>query len=59
MKIVLLAGGKGTRLWPATTNDIPKQFLRIFDNNTMIEKIYNQLCNIYDKEDIYISTNNE
>lgn len=59
MKIVLLAGGKGTRLWPATTDNIPKQFLKIFDNSTMIQKIYDQLCKIYNKNDIYISTNKE
>ena len=59
MKIVLLAGGKGKRLWPASTDEIPKQFLKIYGNDTMIEKTYNDLCSLYDKNDIYIATNRE
>lgn len=59
MKIVLLAGGKGTRLWPASTNEIPKQFLKIYGDDTMIERVYNNLCLLYNKDDIYIATNEE
>lgn len=59
IKIVLLAGGKGTRLWPISTDDMPKQFLKIYGDDTMIEKIYNDLCSLYNKEDIYIATNDE
>ena len=28
-KILVLAGGSGTRFWPKSTKDKPKQFLRI------------------------------
>ncbi len=59
IKIVLLAGGKGTRLWPISTDDMPKQFLKIYGDDTMIEKIYNDLCSLYNKKDIYIATNAE
>ena len=29
---VILAGGSGTRLWPLSRKEKPKQFLEIFNN---------------------------
>ena len=34
---VILAGGGGTRLWPLSRRDHPKQFLRLFGENTMLQ----------------------
>ena len=36
MKIIILAGGKGTRLWPMSRKTLPKQFLKI-NNKTLLE----------------------
>ena len=30
LRPILLAGGSGTRLWPLSTEDMPKQFIPIF-----------------------------
>jgi len=38
MKIVILAGGSGKRLWPLSSNDFPKQFLKIFDKESLLQK---------------------
>ncbi len=40
MKItpVILSGGSGTRLWPLSTNEKPKQFLPLVSNYTMIQE---------------------
>ena len=37
MKIVILCGGSGTRLWPLSTDEKPKQFLKL----TIIENFEN------------------
>jgi mannose-1-phosphate guanylyltransferase len=34
---VILAGGKGERFWPRSRRDFPKQFLRLFGNQSLIE----------------------
>ena len=57
MKFVLLSGGKGKRLWPLSTDSVPKQFIPLFeDSNSMLKKTYNSVLSISDREDIYIAT---
>lgn len=34
---LILAGGGGTRLWPRSRNKTPKQFLRLFNNQTLMQ----------------------
>ena len=38
MKIVILAGGKGTRLWPMSRAAFPKQFLKIGDQLSLLQR---------------------
>lgn len=40
MKIipVILSGGSGTRLWPLSRKDYPKQYLPLVDDNTMLQE---------------------
>ncbi|MEL0011865.1 MAG: sugar phosphate nucleotidyltransferase [Alphaproteobacteria bacterium] len=33
---VILSGGSGTRLWPMSRRDVPKQFLPLMGDNTML-----------------------
>lgn len=56
MKIVILAGGSGTRLWPKSRKKKPKQFAKIVNNRTMIENTYDRLMGFFDMKDIYFST---
>lgn len=37
---VVLSGGAGTRLWPASRESHPKPFLKLADGQTLIEKTY-------------------
>ena len=34
---VIMAGGSGTRFWPKSTKKLPKQFLRLVGEETMIQ----------------------
>lgn len=37
---VILSGGAGTRLWPASRESHPKPFMKLADGETLIEKTY-------------------
>ncbi len=38
MKCLVLAGGRGERLWPLSRNDFPKQFIRIQKNHSLFQE---------------------
>jgi mannose-1-phosphate guanylyltransferase len=40
---LLLAGGKGTRFWPLSREDHPKQLLRLFSDRTLVEETYDRV----------------
>lgn len=54
---LILAGGIGSRFWPQSTEDKPKQFLRLLGNDTMIQMTYNLMKKIVPEERIFIVTN--
>ena len=55
MRIVLMAGGSGTRLWPLSTSNLPKQFISLFDNKkSMLTMTYEKVYELSDN--IYVST---
>ena len=58
MKIVILAGGAGTRLWPMSTETLPKQFQKLVSDKTMLQETLERVS-FLDPKDIYISTNAE
>ncbi|MDP2642265.1 MAG: sugar phosphate nucleotidyltransferase [Candidatus Peregrinibacteria bacterium] len=56
MKAVILAGGGGTRLWPLSVEESPKQFQKLVSEKTLIEETLDRLS-FLDPKDIYIATN--
>lgn len=56
MKIVIFAGGSGTRLWPISRKQFPKQFQPIIDNKSTIELRVEQLAPTFGWNNIYFST---
>lgn len=57
MKAVILAGGGGTRLWPVSRKNTPKQVQPFIDNDTLLQKTYKRIRNKFAEEDIFVSTN--
>ncbi|RLC38495.1 hypothetical protein DRH27_02110 [Candidatus Falkowbacteria bacterium] len=58
MKIVIRAGGIGTRLWPMSRADNPKQFQNIIGSKSMLRNTYERIAPLLDKPgDLFISVN--
>jgi len=55
---VILAGGKGWRLWPSSREQHPKQFVDFFGSGrTQLQQTYDRFLKILPKDYIYVSTN--
>jgi len=53
---VIMAGGKGTRFWPLSTEDKPKQFLKLLGDQTMLQMTVKRLLPLIPLERIFIVT---
>ncbi|MBT4137511.1 MAG: mannose-1-phosphate guanylyltransferase [Candidatus Latescibacteria bacterium] len=56
MKIVIRAGGIGTRLWPFSRQTQPKQFHALVGTETMVQEAVSRVMPIADIGDIFVST---
>lgn len=55
---VILAGGKGRRLWPCSRNEKPKQFIDFFSTGkTLLQQTFDRMRKLIPIENIYVSTN--
>ena len=55
---ILMAGGVGSRFWPVSTADFPKQFHDMLGSgSTLIQKTFSRLSKIIPEENILILTN--
>ncbi|ACX51645.1 mannose-1-phosphate guanylyltransferase/mannose-6-phosphate isomerase [Ammonifex degensii KC4] len=59
MKVLILAGGKGTRLWPLSRELMPKQFIRLFDNRSLFQHAVLRALKLSSPEEIFVVTNRE
>ena len=53
---LIMAGGRGTRFWPLSTEEKPKQFLNLIGNETMIQMTINRIKPIVPRERIFVCT---
>jgi mannose-1-phosphate guanylyltransferase len=54
---LILAGGAGTRLRPLSSDERPKQFLRLWRGKSLIELTYERVASLADA--VYVSTNEQ
>jgi mannose-1-phosphate guanylyltransferase len=53
---LLLAGGKGTRFWPLSREDHPKQMLKLFSDRTLVEETYDRIRPLVPNDRILVAT---
>lgn len=54
---VIMAGGSGTRFWPKSRQRLPKQFLRLFGERSLIEQTADRIAGLVGLENIWVITN--
>jgi mannose-1-phosphate guanylyltransferase/mannose-6-phosphate isomerase len=54
MRILLMAGGAGTRLWPLSTEERPKQFLPLLTEKSLLAETYARVLPI--SRDVFVAT---
>ena len=53
MRVLLMAGGGGTRLWPLSTEERPKQFLPLLSDKSLLAETYERVLPIAD--DVFVA----
>lgn len=54
MKAVIMAGGQGTRFWPVSREDLPKQFLPLCGERSLIQETMARLKPLFSQEDVFV-----
>jgi mannose-1-phosphate guanylyltransferase len=54
---IIMAGGTGTRFWPASRNDAPKQLLQLVGEATMLRQTFDRLGNLVPHDQRLVITN--
>ena len=54
---VIMAGGGGTRFWPLSRHEVPKQLLNLSGKDKMINETIDRVSTLADKGDIFVVTN--
>jgi mannose-1-phosphate guanylyltransferase/mannose-6-phosphate isomerase len=56
---LIMAGGKGTRLWPESTESRPKQYLSLVGNKSLLTQTLDRFDNVIDNEHRFIVTTDD
>jgi len=59
IKAVILAGGSGTRLWPLSRMQLPKQFLKLRGVKTLLDATVHRLAPLIEQSDVIVVTGAE
>lgn len=57
MKVIIRAGGVGTRLWPVSLKSKPKQLHALVSKKTLLQETWERVVPIVSPENIFISCN--
>lgn len=59
MHAVILCGGSGTRLWPLSRKNFPKQFLKLYSDKSLLQETFLRMSGAISKDNIFLITNEE
>ena len=54
MRVLILAGGRGTRLFPLSREHFPKQFLKIWNNKSLLQLTVERALEFAEENNIYV-----
>ncbi|MBT6691436.1 mannose-1-phosphate guanylyltransferase [Candidatus Parcubacteria bacterium] len=54
---VILAGGIGSRLWPISNSNQPKQFRALLNDKTLLQNTYQRIIQGFDPKSVFVTTN--
>jgi len=57
MYSVILCGGSGTRLWPLSRKNYPKQFLKLYSDKSLLQETFLRIAKVVPKKNIILVTN--
>lgn len=56
LAVIIMAGGAGTRFWPVSTSDHPKQFINLLGGRTLLQQSFDRVRGIVPPERIFVLT---
>jgi mannose-1-phosphate guanylyltransferase len=56
---VIMAGGRGERFWPKSRKELPKQFLPLVEEKSLLQQSYERVLDFVDQRNILIVTGRE
>lgn len=59
MYSVVLCGGSGSRLWPLSRKNYPKQFLKLYSEHSLLQETYLRMRKLMPMERIFFVTNQD
>jgi len=59
MKAIILAGGSGTRLWPVSRYGLPKQFMKLDGERSILGRTIERLLKVCAIRDLHVITNED
>ncbi len=57
MYSIILCGGSGTRLWPLSRKNYPKQFLKLYSDKSLLQETFLRIAKVVPKKNIVLVTN--
>lgn len=56
MKVVIFSGGSGTRMWPLSRKEMPKQFQKLVGETSMFQQMVEMVLSGFSAEDVFVLT---